>query len=110
MFESHVDFGFPNWLAKEHRVTVTRTGTKNGTYVKDVNGKKIAQSGAPYPANDSTAIGLIVEAVDVTDGTAPIAVMVEGYVHEERLPVVITEEAKGAMKEIKYEKYNATEV
>ena len=109
MLRENIDFGTPNWLAKAHRVTATRTAESTGSYVADVNGRKIAGSGRVWPSNDENAQGIIIDAVDVTDGPKPVAIMLEGYVHEERLPEKISAEAKTALKEIKFEKYNAKE-
>lgn len=64
-------------------------------------GKKIVQAGTVYK-KDGKAIGLIFADVDVTHGPQPAAVMVEGYVLEERLPETISEEDKTAMTGIKF--------
>ena len=69
--------------------------------VADANGKKIVQAGTVYK-KDGVAIGLIFADVDVTNGPQPAAVMVEGYVIEERLPAEISEEDKTAMTGIKF--------
>lgn len=71
----------------------------------DTNGSVVdgvLPAGAIYPANDGTAIGIVMNAVDVSNGPQPVAVIVEGYVLEERLPVTPSAEAKTALKEIKF--------
>lgn len=65
------------------------------------NGKKIVQAGTVYK-KDGKAIGLIFADVDVTNGPQPAAVMVEGYVLEERLPAEVSEEDKATMPGIKF--------
>lgn len=67
----------------------------------DSKGRKIVQAGTVYK-KDGTAIGLIFADVDVTHGPQPAAVMVEGYVLEDRLPATISSEDKAAMSGIKF--------
>lgn len=67
----------------------------------DKNGKKIVQAGTVYK-KDGVAIGLIFADVDVTNGPQPAAVMVEGYVIEERLPAEVSAEDKAKMTGIKF--------
>lgn len=59
-----------------------------------VNNRMIVKAGTVYPANDSTAIGLVFQDYDVTDGDVTAAIMIHGFVREDRLPAVISEEAK----------------
>ncbi|MBU5214364.1 hypothetical protein [Heyndrickxia oleronia] len=68
----------------------------------NAEGRKIVPAGTIYPANDATAVGILFNDVDVTEGPQPGAVMVEGYVLSARLPVAPTDEAKTALKEIKF--------
>lgn len=67
----------------------------------DEKGKKIVQAGTVYK-KDGKAIGLIFADVDVTHGPQPAAVMVEGYVLEDRLPAEVSEEDKATMPGIKF--------
>ncbi|MCI9015966.1 MAG: hypothetical protein HFJ53_02205 [Clostridia bacterium] len=67
----------------------------------DEKGRKIVQAGTVYK-KDGKAIGLIFADVDVTHGPQPVAVMVEGYVLEERLPAQVSEDDKGTMTGIKF--------
>lgn len=73
---------------------------QNFTYQAD----KTYKAGEVYPANDSTAVGIVFNdvTVDSETGSQPVAVMVEGYVLLDRLPVVPTQDAMDAMKEIKF--------
>ncbi len=64
-------------------------------------GKKIVQAGTVYK-KDGKAIGLIFADVDVTHGPQSAAVMVEGYVLEDRLPAEVSEEDKATMPGIKF--------
>ena len=59
------------------------------------------KGGTPYPANDSTAKGLIFEDVDVTvgsdNGVRPASLMVAGRVLENRLHTPLSSAAKTAL-------------
>lgn len=89
------------WVASEHFVNMTFQVFD--TYDPDILtidecGNKIIPSGAPYPANDETCFGLIVNDANVTPGTAEVAVMMQGFIYEERLPVELTPEAVEGLK------------
>ncbi len=90
----------PEFLASAHFINFTTTVSDEGV-VADENGKKIVKAGTVLPANDATAKGILFHDVDVTYGPQPAALMVEGYVLEERLPEPLSVEAKTALKEIK---------
>ena len=64
-------------------------------------GKKIVPAGTVYKENEK-AIGLTFHDVDVTYGPQPVAVMVEGYVIEERLPKTVEQADKTTMTGIKF--------
>ncbi|MDR9857803.1 hypothetical protein RJP21_29870 [Paenibacillus sp. VCA1] len=70
----------------------------------NVQGRKIVPAGTVYPKNDATAIGILLTDTDVTEGPQPGAVMVGGWVLEDRLPVKPADEAKTAMKAINFKK------
>lgn len=93
----------PAFVSSDHIVSRTRTATQ----AMGTDG--ILKGGTVYPANDATAEGIVLHDIDLTHGDQPVGVMVEGYVYEARLPQTVTAEAKEALKEIKFEEYNATE-
>lgn len=68
----------------------------------DVDGRKIIKAGTIYPSNDSSAKGIVLEDVDVTNGDTVGSLMVEGYVLESRLHTAPDPQAKTALKEIKF--------
>lgn len=103
------EFGNPNWLGKQHRVTKTATGKATDGAVTPEDDRLVILSGAVWPANDSTAQGIVINKTDVTNGAKPIALMIEGYVYGDRLPTEISAEALAAMGEIKVIQYNDTE-
>lgn len=51
----------------------------------DENGKKIVKAGTPFPANDATCLGYLLEDVDVTQGDAPGTYVYEGVLDPEKL-------------------------
>lgn len=65
-----------------------------------VGSKKIVKAGTVFPANDATAIGLLLKDVDVTDGDREGSVVVEGIFLAERLPVAIDALAKPVLTKI----------
>jgi hypothetical protein len=90
-----------NFLASAKFQNFT-TQVSDAGVAADAEGRKIVKAGTVYPANDSTAKGILFHDVDVTEGPQPGALMVEGYVIEARLPVAPAAEAKTALKEIKF--------
>ena len=52
-----------------------------------VDGRYVVKAGTFYPANDTTAIGVVLNDYDVTDGDAMMAVVIHGFIKKEALPV-----------------------
>lgn len=90
-----------NFLASSRYQTFTGVVSDVGV-AADANGRKIVKAGTILPANDATATAILFNEVDVTNGPQPGSFMVEGYVHEARLPVAPIAAAKTALKEIKF--------
>ena len=67
-----------------------------------VDGRYIVKTGTIYPANDSTAVGIVLNDYDVTDGDAMMAVVVHGFIKVAALPAVPVANAVGAMKQIAF--------
>ncbi len=89
------------WLASAKFQNFTYQISDVGV-VANADGRKIIPSGTVYPLNDATAVGIVFNDVDVTNGPQPGAVTVEAYVIQARLPVVPVAAAITAMKEIKF--------
>lgn len=87
-----------NFLNSEKFISFTRQVDDKTAGV--VNG--VIPAGTIYPANDSTAEGVTINDVDVTQGAQAVGVIVEGYINAARLPVAPTAEAITALKEIKF--------
>lgn len=86
-----------NWLKSAHLTSFTTTVSAT-----DGNEEDVVLSGTIYPANDETAQGIIINDVDVSYGDQEGALMVEGYVLAERLPVQPSQAAIDALEEIKF--------
>ena len=89
-----------NWLKDPDNITpYSHTFSATGVTV-NAEGKKIIPSGTIYPANNETAIGIVFNDVDVTDGDNLGSLMVHGNVLEKRLPQTITSKAKEALMKV----------
>lgn len=87
------------FLAHEECVRVTKEASKSSALVvTEADGTKYLPMGTAYPTNDSSAIGIVYEDVDVTTGNMPASVVTKGVVYEDRL--AITGEAYNADTDI----------
>lgn len=89
-----------NFLASSKVQSFTTVVSDTGVAV--VDGKKIVKAGSILPKNDATAKGILYNDVDVTHGPQPGALIVEGYILEERLPVAPAADAKTALTKITF--------
>jgi len=67
-----------------------------------VDGRYVVKAGTIYPANDTTAIGVVLNDYDVTDGDAMMAVVIHGFIKTAALPAVPSANAIAAMKQITF--------
>ena len=67
-----------------------------------VGGRYVVKAGTIYPANDATAIGVILNDYDVTDGDAMMAVVVHGFIKTAALPEVPSAAALGVLNQITF--------
>ncbi len=67
-----------------------------------VDGRYVVKAGTIYPANDTTAIGVVLNDYDVTDGDAMMAVVIHGFIKTAALPAVPSANAIGALKQITF--------
>lgn len=87
----------------DHYVAIARTAAKAtaaGGMVVSENGRFIIKAGTVYPANNETAIGLVMQDYDVTDSDASMAIIIHGFVREDRLPEVLSKAVKSALPQI----------
>lgn len=88
MAEQIITLNRPNFLASEvglRTVTYTFASTYSGAVTE--NGRKIIKAGSIYPTNDASAVGIVFQDVDVTDGNKVEALMVSGHYYSDKLPV-----------------------
>lgn len=76
----------PNSILASQKHTAFTVQVDNTGVAANEDGKKIIKQGTIWPQNDATARGVILYQVDVTDGPAPAALLVEGYVYKDCLP------------------------
>ncbi len=67
-----------------------------------VDGRYVVKAGTVYPANDATAIGLILNDYDVTDGDAMMAVVIHGFIKVAALPAVPAAAAVAVLPQITF--------
>ncbi len=67
-----------------------------------IDGRYIVKAGTIYPANDATAIGVVLNDYDVTDGDAMMAVVVHGFIKVAALPAVPAAAAVAALPQITF--------
>lgn len=70
----------------DHYVAIARKLEKDSALAVTVEGRKVVKAGTLYPANDATAIGVILNDYDVTDGDAMAAVVIHGFILQAKLP------------------------
>lgn len=60
---------------------------QGGAYVTTdaTTGRKFVKAGTPFPANDNTCVGLILEEIDVTQGDAVGTYVFEGTIDNKKL-------------------------
>lgn len=66
------------------------------------DGRYVVKAGTIYPKNDATAVGVVLNDYDVTDGDQMMAVVVHGFIKAAALPVQPAEAAATAMKQIAF--------
>ena len=65
-------------------------------------GRYIVKAGTIYPANDGTAVGVVLNDYDVTDGDQMMAVVVHGFIKQAALPAAPQSTAIAALNQIKF--------
>lgn len=86
----------------DHYVSVAHTFLKNDAAATTSDGRKIIKAGTIYPANGASAIGIVFNDVDVTDGDANGALLIHGFVKTSALPEAPDTAAKTALKQIEF--------
>lgn len=98
MNETTVILNRPNFLASEVglRLVTYTMAQDNGQAVTE-NGRKIIKAGTVYPANGASAVGIVFQDIDVTNGDALGSIMVAGHYYKNKLNGEIASEAATAL-------------
>ena len=94
----NVNFKRVNFLASENFQAFTTHVPSNSPLA--VNG--VIKAGTVFPANDTTAKGILLHDVNLKNGDNVASLIVEGYILETRLPVTVDAAAKTALKDIRF--------
>lgn len=89
------------------RVTATISAS-HAAVVTRADGTKYVPAGAVIPSNNSSAVGILYENVEVTSGAMPGSIVVAGVVYKDRLPVAIDSDAVSALTGITFDTYEPT--
>ena len=76
--------------------------TQASVTVADENGMKIAKAGTPYPSNDASCLGYLLEDVDVTQGDAPGTYVYQGTIEWEKVKSLISDAARKATPRVTF--------
>lgn len=90
----------PGWFLADNEgcTRLTQTIDSTDARVVTVGTGKYLPMGSIWPANGSTAKGIVYEDVDVTEGNMPGSVVMQGKVYENRLPETVNSNAKTALQ------------
>jgi hypothetical protein len=88
-------------LANDHYVAVPYTVSDTGV-TADAYGKKTVPAGTILPANDATAVGVLLHDTDVTYGARADALVIHGFIKTAKLPVAPATTAIAALKQISF--------
>ena len=91
------------WFLVDDEQCLRETATIAANHAQKVtrNGRTIVPAGAVIPANGSTAIGILYEDIDVTDGAAAGSIVTKGTIYGDRLPAALDSDAATALTGIK---------
>lgn len=94
----------------DHYVAFSHKLSKNSALAVTEGNRKIVKAGTIFPANDDTAVGVVLNDYDVTDGDASAAIAIHGFFGTRKLPVAPTAEAERALKMIQFFPLKKTEL
>ena len=86
------------FLANNEECTrITFEADASNAQVVTVGTAKYVPMGTVWPANGATAVGIVYEDVDVSEGNMPGSLVTAGVVYENRLPATLASAAKTAL-------------
>lgn len=86
---------------KQEQINSANFNTAGGIVVSE-NGRFLVKAGTIFPANDGTAIGVVLNDYDVTDFDKQMAVVIHGFIKTAALPTAPSAAAKTALKQITF--------
>lgn len=86
----------------DHYVGVAKTFLKDDAASVTIGGRKIIKAGTIYPTNDGSAIGVVFNDVDVTDGDMNGSLLIHAFVKTAALPANPASAAKAVLKGIQF--------
>lgn len=88
----------PGWFLADNEdcTRQTRQIAQTGATAA-ADGSKYVKMGTVWPSNDTNAVGIVYEDIDVTSGDMPGSVVLSGTVYEDRLAVTLAAAAKTAL-------------
>lgn len=91
------------WFLVDDEQCIRETATIAANHAQAVtrNGRTIVPAGAVIPANGATAVGILYEDIDVTDGAAAGSIVTKGTIYGDRLPAALESAAATALTGIK---------
>lgn len=95
----------------DHYVSIARNAPKaiqDGDMVVKEGDRFIIKAGTIYPSNDYKAIGVVLQDYDVTESDASMAIVLHGFIREDRLPVRPSAEALKNLRMIYFLKSDMT--
>ncbi len=81
----------------DHKVAFAHTFKKDDAAATTVGSRKIIKAGTIYPTNDSSAIGVVENDLDVTDGDKAGALIIHGFINTKKIPAAPQDLAKQAL-------------
>ena len=86
----------------DHYVAVGQVLEKDSALAVTEGNRKVVKAGTIFPANDATAIGIILNDADVTNGDVNAALVIHGFVKTSALPEAPDELALPNLKGIHF--------
>ena len=95
----------------DHYVAFTYKLSQNSALATETSeGRKIVKAGTFFPANDDTAVGIVLNDYDVTDGDQMAAIVSHGFVKTAALPEAPTPQAEAALSMIQFFPLKTTDI
>jgi len=92
----------------DHYVGLPYKLSKNSSLAKTVNGRQIVKAGTIFPANDATALGVVLHDYDVTDRDQNATIILHGFVKIAALPEAPTEAAEEVLPGVYFMPFRRT--